>query len=1680
MESDVARRARSRHRLSLPVLLLAAALGLASTVAPPVTPAHAQSGPTVTSLTLIDADRDQPVPGFDPLPNGATLNLATLPTRNLNIRANTSPATVGSVRFGYDGNASFRTETAAPYALAGDSNGNYAAWTPSLGSHTVTATPYTGAGGTGTAGPTLSVTFTVTESTSGGTGTAVRINAGGGAFTDSQGRAWAADKNFTGGRTFATTQPINGTVEDPLYQTERYGNVTYQIPVASGTYQVVLHFAEIWWTSAGQRVFDVTLEGILVLDNLDIWATVGGFTPLVRSFVATVADGALTIQLTTVVDNAKISAIEVLPQGTTANQAPVVNAGADRSITTTSTTLTGTASDDGLPNPPGALTYAWSMVSGPGTVSFSAPGALSTTATFSTTGSYTLRLAASDGALITTDDVVVTVGSTSGGTAIRINAGGGAFTDSQGRAWAADKNFTGGTTFSTTQPINGTAEDPLYQSERYGNFTYQIPVPNGSYEVVLHFAEIYFNATGQRVFDVSVEGSLAIDNLDIWSQVGALTPLALTVPATVSDGSLTVQFTSVVNNAKLSAIEVLEHPGHPFLHVVIQAPAWVVDYDGNGRETVSLKGSDSHTHQLGGTLTGFTWTEGSTTLGTTANIAPSLLVGPHTIALTITDGNSPPQSLSDSVSLDVFPINAVGGAMAAYYPAGSVPVTTLIDSLPETPGFQEVLPTLRVEANAGKVGGSPYTGNVVVVMKGTFTAATSGSYSFPMTGGVATRLLVDGTALSGSRTLAAGAHTLEARFAIGSTSNLPAEVRVSFNGGASAPLNKTNFTHDETSLAPFVNSISPASGPAGGGQTVTIGGLGFFPSGSVAVRWGSATLTPPAITVTPEAITLVTPAGSGTVAVSVQTPNGVSNAASYAYDSGQVAIGFTMSPLVTISGPTQAAWGPDGRLYVGTVGGTIVAYTFDGNYAITNVQTISALSGASNPNILGIAFNPFDPPSPVKIYVAHSQLFAHNGGSCFTGPSPYNGQISVLTGPSFSTATPLVTGLPVSNHDHGINGMAFDAVGDLLVAVGGNTNAGIVHCNMGGLPESPLSAAIVKVRLTDPGFNGAVQYRVTTTGAINNDQVSGQIVDVVPGVDVAVHVPGLRNPYDVVWHTRGRLYGTDNGPNSGFGAASTSATTQASDPTAPDEILALVEGHYYGHPNRNRGRHDPRQNVYRGPTSTTFLGEYTGPMATVASSSNGIDEYRATTFNGAMRGHLLVQKFNGVLYRAALAASDTSLQSLQEMPGVADGLDVVAGPGGVILGIDYQENRLTIARPNDTGGGAMKAFDIFPWRARTDGSTPFVIGGVNFAAGATVTIGGAAATVTSVTPTRIKGFVPAKTNPTAALLDVVVTSGGAASTIPQAVRYLLTPGAGTGQWVSGPAMPVALGEVAAGVIGGVLYIVGQGTSSTLAFDPVTHTWLSNLPPRPFPGHHHAAEVINGKLYLFGGLGSGSPGKVQIYNPDTDTWSTGADIPFATGSASTSLINGKVYLAGGIVGSSTVNHTAVYDPATNAWSMLAAMPAGRNHAAAATDGSKLYVFGGRGPGSGDGNVVALGFDDVQVYDPATNTWQTSASAASGIPPFPQKRGGMGKAVFLGGEFYVMGGETTSSGTGQVAGNVYNRVDVYHPLTKTWRLDAPMPTARHGIFPVLLDGKIHVPGGGTQAGFSSSAVHQILSR
>lgn len=136
-----------------------------SSTIPPVqvTPTPLSSaGPSITKLTLINADTDLPIAGFESLGSSTTLNFGSLPTHRLNMRAFTNPGTVGSVKFVLNGGIT-RIENGAPYALAGNNGNDYSAWTPTIGPHTLTIIAYTGMHASGTAGIPLTITFMVSS-----------------------------------------------------------------------------------------------------------------------------------------------------------------------------------------------------------------------------------------------------------------------------------------------------------------------------------------------------------------------------------------------------------------------------------------------------------------------------------------------------------------------------------------------------------------------------------------------------------------------------------------------------------------------------------------------------------------------------------------------------------------------------------------------------------------------------------------------------------------------------------------------------------------------------------------------------------------------------------------------------------------------------------------------------------------------------------------------------------------------------------------------------------------------------------------------------------------------------------------------------------------------------------------------------------------------------------------------------------------------------------------------------------------------------------------------------------------------------------------------------------------------------------------------------------------------------
>ncbi|MGO9640860.1 MAG: malectin domain-containing carbohydrate-binding protein [Candidatus Acidiferrales bacterium] len=142
----------------------------------------------------------------------------------------------------------------------------------------------------------------------------VRINAGGPAYTDSLGQRWTADTGFTGGGPYSVSKAITNTLDPTLYQTSRYGaSFSYAIRAPAGTYTVTLKFAELYWTAAKGRVFNVAINGTKVLSNFDIFAAAGAAFKAVDETFAVTSSGTITIQFTTgSAGNPLVNAIQVV------------------------------------------------------------------------------------------------------------------------------------------------------------------------------------------------------------------------------------------------------------------------------------------------------------------------------------------------------------------------------------------------------------------------------------------------------------------------------------------------------------------------------------------------------------------------------------------------------------------------------------------------------------------------------------------------------------------------------------------------------------------------------------------------------------------------------------------------------------------------------------------------------------------------------------------------------------------------------------------------------------------------------------------------------------------------------------------------------------------------------------------------------------------------------------------------------------------------------------------------------------------------------------------------------------------------------------------------------------------------------------------------------------------------
>jgi FtsP/CotA-like multicopper oxidase with cupredoxin domain len=415
----------------------------------------------------------------------------------------------------------------------------------------------------------------------------VQINAGGPAVSP-----FVADTDFTGGSTIDHANTINtSNVTNPapaaVYQTARVGATqasevgapfSYTIPgfTAGASYLVRLHFAETFFTTAGSRVFDVSINGTQVLTNFDIFATAGGenIANIQQFYTTANASGQIVIAFTSVTNNALISGIEVQSgtsgAGCTSPSTPT-GLGAT-AVSSSQINLSWTASSSSCAptyNVYRSTTSSFTPSSSNQIASGLTGTTYSDTSVSASTAYYYLVVATTSGGMSAASNQA---SATTSGLCTTLCIDSGSMTAVT--PFVADEDFTGGSTIDHANTINTSkvtnpAPAAVYQTARVGAtqasgvgapFTYTITgmTAGSSHTVRLHFAETFFTTAGSRVFDVSINGTQVLTNFDIFATAGGENIANIqqfTVPANAS-GQYVITFTSVTNNALISGIEI--------------------------------------------------------------------------------------------------------------------------------------------------------------------------------------------------------------------------------------------------------------------------------------------------------------------------------------------------------------------------------------------------------------------------------------------------------------------------------------------------------------------------------------------------------------------------------------------------------------------------------------------------------------------------------------------------------------------------------------------------------------------------------------------------------------------------------------------------------------------------------------------------------------------------------------------------------------------------------------------------------------------------------------------------------------------------------------------------------------------------------------------------------------------
>ena len=269
-------------------------------------------------------------------------------------------------------------------------------------------------------------------------------------------------------------------------------------------------------------------------------------------------------------------------------------------------------------------------------------------------------------------------------------------------------------------------------------------------------------------------------------------------------------------------------------------------------------------------------------------------------------------------------------------------------------------------------------------------------------------------------------------------------------------------------------------------------------------------------------------------------------------------------------------------------------------------------------------------------------------------------------------------------------------------------------------------------------------------------------------------------------------------------------------------------------------------------------------------------------------------------------------------------------------------------------------------------------------------------------------------------------------------------------WDRRAGMDVPRSEMPAVVLDDQVWVLGGLTNSVLGvsgstvvevYDPATDTWSAG-PELPEARHHAMAAVVGEDLYLIGGMVEDS------FNPSdlawrlrAGVWESIAPLPAPRAAGAAVAAGDSIYVIGGVPdGASALRYDAVSDE----WSETAPLAVAREHTAAAIHEGKVYVAGGRW----NGEMLS----SVERFDDSSNQWSEG-------PDLLEARSGFALIAFDDG-LVAVGGE--------VFDPTRSLASVELLAAELWQTGPALPEGLHGVPAAVVDGVVYVLGGSRRAG------------